>query len=220
MERGDEIEMFFAGFIVAEKLSLEDVFEEFFRDGTAARVRRSFYRCGTSRGEFERVVGGAGVAICEGGDAEQDVVRYGDGVFAETVLLVGERATKEFDDLRRGERIEDVDLGAREERGDHFKGRVLSSGTDENNVARFDVREKGVLLGFIEAVNFVHKNDGAMAGAGFLFGDGHDFFNFFDAGEDGTEGNEFGAGEAGDDACERSFTATGWPPEKHGAEIV
>src|ERR1700741_58187 len=98
---------------------------------------------------------------------------------------------EEFDNLRRGVGFEDIDLGAREERGDDFEGGIFGGGADEENVAGFDVREEGVLLGFVEAVDFVDEDDGAKASSGFFFGFGHDFFYFLDAAGDGAEGDEF-----------------------------
>ncbi len=87
--------------------------------------------------------------------------------------------------------VQNINLGARKQRRDHFEGRVFGSGANENNVARFNVREKGVLLGFVEAVHFVHENDGAAAGLGLEFRGGHDFLDFFDSRKDRAEGNEF-----------------------------
>src|SRR6266851_956571 len=87
-------------------------------------------------------------------------------------------------------------------------------------MAGFDVGKKSVLLRFVEAVNFVDEDDGAMAGTGFVFGDGHDFLDFLDAGENSAERNELGAGQARDEARERGFTASRRPPEEHGAEVV
>ena len=127
---------------------------------------------------------------------------------------------EEFDDLRGGVGFEDVDLGAREERGDDFEGGIFGGGADEEDVAGFDVREEGVLLGFVEAVDFVDEDDGAKASAGFLFGFGHDFFYFFYAAGDSAEGDEFGFGEAGDEARESGFAAAGRSPEEHRGEIV
>jgi len=127
---------------------------------------------------------------------------------------------EEFDDLRGGVGFEDVDLGAGEERGDDFEGGIFGGGADEEDVAGFDVREEGVLLGFVEAVDFVDEDDGAQAGAGFFFGFSHDFFDFFDTAGDGAEGDEFGFGEAGDEARESGLAAAGRAPEEHRTEIV
>src|SRR5580692_4361717 len=101
---------------------------------------------------------------------------------------------EKFDDLRGGVGFEDVDLGAGEERGDDFEGGIFGGGGDEEDVAGFDVREEGVLLGFVEAVDFVDEDDGAQAAAGFSFGFGHDFLDFFYAAGDGAEGDEFAFG--------------------------
>ena len=87
-------------------------------------------------------------------------------------------------------------------------------------MASFYVGKESVLLGFVEAVNFVHEDDGAVAGLGFEFGSGPDFLDFFYAGEHGAEGNEIGLGEPCDKARESGFAAAGRSPEKHGTEIV
>ena len=82
------------------------------------------------------------------------------------------------------------------------------------------MREKGVLLGFVEAVNLVDEDDGAVAGAGFMLGYGHDLLDFLDARENRAEGNEFGACQSGDEAGKRSFPAARRSPEEHGDKIV
>src|SRR5208283_2345231 len=138
----------------------------------------------------------------------------------EAAFGIGKGAAEKIDELRSGKRVEDIDLGAREERGDDFEGGVLGGGADEENVAGFDVREESVLLGFVEAMDFVNEDDGALAGVGFALGLGHDVLDFLDAAEDGAEGDEFAAGDAGDDAGERGFAAARRTPEKHGAEII
>src|SRR5260370_1912170 len=110
------------------------------------------------------------------------------------MLFVLEGAAEKLGDLRGSEGMEEVDLGAGEQRGDDFERRILSGRADKDDVAGFDVRKKGVLLGFVETVDFVDEDDGAMAGTGFVLGGGHDFLDFLDAGEDGAEGNKFGTG--------------------------
>jgi hypothetical protein len=55
------------------------------------------------------------------------------------------------------------DFRARQQRGVDFKRRVLRRRADEDDVARFDAREKGVLLRLVEAVDFVDEDDRAAA---------------------------------------------------------
>jgi hypothetical protein len=223
VEGGDEVVMLLASFIVAKEFALEDSFEEF--AGDYSRGGR-FVGGGGSGGlgaagaEFEGVVGGAGVAIGIGSDAEKNVVGGIELGVTEAAIGIGEGAVKEINDLRSGEGVEDVDLGAREERGDDLERGIFGGGTDEEDVAGFDIREESVLLGFVEAMDFVNEDDGALSGVGFALGLGHDVLDFFDAAEDGAEGDEFAAGEAGDDAGERGLAATRRAPEEHGAEII
>ena len=87
-------------------------------------------------------------------------------------------------------------------------------------MARFNVGKKRVLLGFVEAVDFVDENNGAVAGTRFVLRGGHHFLDFLDAREDGAEGNEVSMREASDNARERGFAAARRSPEEHGAGIV
>lgn len=137
--------------------------------------------------------------------------------FAEAVLGVFQRAAEEFDDLRRGEGFEDVDFCAREQGGDYFEGGIFCGGADEEDVAGFDVGQEGVLLGFVEAVDFVDEDDGAHAAVGTTFSFSHDFFYFFYAAQYGAEGNEFAFCEARDEARESGLAAAGGTPEERGA---
>ena len=136
------------------------------------------------------------------------------------MLLVGNGAAKQFDDLRRGERIEDVNLGAREKRRDHFERWIFRGGADEGDVTSLDVRKEGILLSFVEAMDFVDEDDGALAGVGFVFGGGHDFLDFLDAGEHCAEGDKFRSREARNQARESCFAAARRTPQQHRGDFV
>src|SRR5258708_18673937 len=110
MQRGDEIEMLFAGLVVAQQLALQYVLQQFRSD----RQRTVRLPDGAARGELQRVVGGARVAIGVGRDAEKNIVAGFDILVAQAAVFVGECAAQKLDDLRRGERIQNVDLCARE----------------------------------------------------------------------------------------------------------
>lgn len=84
------------------------------------------------------------------------------------------------------------------------------------------MREESVLLGFVEAVDFVNEENGVL-------GSEHElgFFGLFDyfadlghTGHDGGHLDEFGVGVVGDDAREGGFAGAGWPPENEGGEAA
>ena len=87
-------------------------------------------------------------------------------------------------------------------------------------MAGFDVGEKSVLLGFVEAMDFVDEDDGSLAAVRFAFRGGHDFLDFLDAGEHRAEGYELGTREAGNHARERGFAATGRTPQEHRGDLI
>src|SRR5262249_22711670 len=142
------------------------------------------------------------------------------GFVSEAAFVVGESAAKEFDDLKHGERFEDVNFGAEKKKRDDLEERILRGRANEHNVAGFNMKKKNILLRFVEAMDLVNENDGAVTGAHFVFGRGHDVFYFFDAGKDRAERDEVGVCEAGDETCKRGFAAAGKSPEEHRADVV
>ena len=72
-----------------------------------------------------------------------------------------------------GECLQHIDLTPAQQGAVHFEGRIFGSGANEGNVAGLDVREEGVLLRFVETVDFVDEDDGSALFAGFFFIAGH-----------------------------------------------
>ena len=62
-------------------------------------------------------------------------------------------------------RLQHVHCRARQQRAVHFEGRVLGGGADEGQQALLDKRQEGVLLGLVEAVHFIHEQNGARPAA-------------------------------------------------------
>ena len=58
------------------------------------------------------------------------------------------------------------DLGSRDEGGVEVEERVVRCGTDEEDGTFFHVGEKDVLLRFVEAMDFIDKQDCASSSAG------------------------------------------------------
>jgi len=112
-------------------------------------VRTGFVGGRAADGKLERVVSGTSVAIREGGDSEEDIVGSVDRFVAETVFFVVQGAPEKLDDLRRGERLENVNLGTGKQRRNYLEGRILGGRADKDDVAGFNVREKGILLSFV-----------------------------------------------------------------------
>ncbi len=134
----------------------------------------------------------------------------------DAALAIVDRPVEESYYLLRSERLQLVDAGAGEQRADDLERGVLGGGADEGNGAVLDIRQDGVLLCLVEAVDLVDKQDrllGAHAEALLRLGD--DATEVGDAGGDGGDRLEVGAGEAGDDAGEGGLAGAGRSPEDH-----
>ena len=75
----------------------------------------------------------------------------------------GKAAPQFFGQFCFAEGLQVVNAQAREQGVVEVEGGVFGGGADEDEGAVFDVGEEGVLLGFVEAVDFVDKEDGFAA---------------------------------------------------------
>src|SRR5262245_27946121 len=76
------------------------------------------------------------------------------------------------------------------------------------------MRQKRILLGFVEAVDFIDEEDGSRAAkltAAFRGGD--DLLDFLDPRRHGADGHELGAGDRGQQPAERRLSGAGRSPE-------
>jgi hypothetical protein len=117
------------------------------------------------RCDLERAERDAGVAL-----GVLDEERPGVGVerearAAQAALRIGERAIDERAEVVGGQRLEDEDAGARQERGDDLERRVLGGGADEDDRAALDVRQERVLLRLVEAMDLVDEEQDRLAAA-------------------------------------------------------
>ena len=86
--------------------------------------------------------------------------------------------------------MENEDLAAGKQSAVHFKGRIFRGRADEDDAALFHNRQKGVMLGFVEAVYFIHENDGPSSAETIFFRLLHDGADLFDAAGHGGEVDE------------------------------
>ena len=74
------------------------------------------------------------------------------------------RAVQDPAEGTAAERVEGDHLTAREQRGDHAKRGVLSRRADQGDRAGLDVGKQGILLGLVEAVDLVDKEECSQLG--------------------------------------------------------
>ena len=172
------------------------------------------------RRDFKHVVGAAGVSAGIGGDLAQRIVLGFEMKVAETALCVLERAPQQEHDLLFRQRIQHVHAAARQQRRDDLERRVLRGGADQANASLLDVGQKSVLLRLVEAMYFVHEDDGARAVLPRALRVGHDLLDFLDAGQHGREFDEVGVGHARDDLGQRRLANAGRSPEDERAGVV
>jgi hypothetical protein len=89
-------------------------------------------------------------------------------------------------------------LAARQQWRDNFEGGVFRGGADQNNRAVFDKGQQAILLGPIEAVNFIDEQHRALAGLAALAGAGEDLAQVGNTGKHRRHGLEDMIGMIGD----------------------
>src|SRR5438067_6475924 len=97
---------------------------------------------------------------------------------------------------------------------------MLCGCADQADVALFDVGKKGVLLGFVEAMNFIDKYDRSSAKVAGFGGVGHDLLDLFDSAQNGGEFDEISFRDSGDDLRKSCLSHSGRTPEDDGTRIV
>ena len=76
------------------------------------------------------------------------------------------------------------------------------------------------MLGFVEPVDLVHKENGPFPHQPVLLGLGHYPFDLFDPAGHSAEVYKIGFGLSGDDPCQRRFAHSRRAPEDHGRDFV
>ena len=171
------------------------------------------------RGYFQRVIGVAAVAAGVAGNQFQRIVVRSQTQRAQAAFLVFQSPAQQSRDLLLGERLQHIDAAAGEQRGDDFEGWILRGGTDQPDGSPLDVRQKGILLGLVEAVNLIDEKDGARVHLGGLRRRGHHLLDLLDAAHYGGELDKSRLGRFGDDLGQSGFAHSGRTPEDHGAGV-
>jgi hypothetical protein len=114
------------------------------------------------------------------------------------------------------ETIEDIDPYSRQQRIVEGKARIFRRRADEGQHPAFDMRQKRVLLGLVEAMNFIHEQHGAAL----LFAPErlrplHRRPEFAHPGHHGREPDQLSLAGTGQQFRQGGFTRAGWSPQHH-----
>ena len=151
----------------------------------------------------------------------QGVVVDLDVELAITTLGIGQRLAGDRKEIVLRERLELEDAAAADQRLVDLEVGVLGRGADQDHRAVFDPRQQRVLLRLVEAVNFIHEEDGALAElAAAILGGGDGGADVGHAGQHGVDGDEVRPRGVGDDARQGRLAGARRPVEDHRAELV
>ena len=114
--------------------------------------------------------------------------------------------------------FERENLRAGQKRPNDGEAGILGSGSDEGDYPLFDVRQKRILLGFVPTVDFVEKQDGALAFQKILSGLRDDLRQILLFADDSGKVEEFRVDGFGYEVGEAGFSGSRRPPENHGNE--
>jgi hypothetical protein len=97
---------------------------------------------------------------------------------------------------------------------------IFGGRADEGQQAAFHVGEKGILLAFVETMDFIHENNGG--GVALILGDlglGHYFPDLLDPGQHRGKERKISAGGSGENPGQGGFAGAGRAPEQQGREV-
>lgn len=171
--------------------------------------------------DFEGGEGASGVAVAGAGEVFEGVVVGLDVPGSQTTFGVVDGTAKEGEDIFLGEGVKLKEAASAQEGVIDGEEGVFGRGADQDDDPIFDVGEEDVLLGFVEAVDFVHEKEGAASFGGQVVGSfGEDFAKLLDPLRDGADLDEVAMGFDGEQAGEGGFSGTWGAVKEHGAEPV
>ena len=167
------------------------------------------------RREFEQVQRAPRVAVRGGRNSLQGLVADRKAP-TEAALLVEQSAAQHREQIILGERLEDIDARAGQQRVVELERGILCRRPDEGQRAVLDVGQEGVLLRLVEAMHLIEEQDRpAIAHVTVLFSLGYRAANVLDAGHDGRQGNEMRFGRSRNEARQGRLARAGRTPEDH-----
>ena len=115
-------------------------------------------------------------------------------------------------------RLEHQDTGARQQRRDELEGRILGRRADQHDGPVSHDRQKGILLGTVEAIDLVDEEQGALADLAPGPRRVEHLLQIGDAGKDRRNLLEMELGRTRKEPRDGGLAGTGRPPEDERAE--
>ncbi len=182
-------------------------------DGTVGRnlsVENSHFQCIQCR---------SGISVGESRNDVKKFFSHVNGAVSESPFVM-EGAGEHFSQIVLGQFFENKYFAPGQKGGVNLKRRVFRRGADEGNTALFHIGEKGVLLGFVKTMYFIHKTEGSDPIGPVSLCLLHNFLDFFYTAGDGAEIHEIGVDAIGYDFSQGGFAHAGRAPENHRGNHV
>ena len=214
VQGGDQVVVLLALFIVQQGFARQALLQHFHAHPNGAVAAFA-----VEHGHLQHRQGGARVAVCKARDHPQRV-RGKLHVRVAEAAWVFQRAIEQTGQILLAQGVQDKHPAARQQRAVDFKGRIFRSSADQNDAALFHKGQKRVLLGLVEAVNFVHKDQRALAVTPVFLGLLHYGADLADAAGHGGKVDEGRFRMPRDDARQRGLAHARRTPEDHGGEMI
>ena len=152
----DQIEVLLSGPIVSQRCRLQG-----FADVVQGQDMCAFSATQLDR-DLERVQKPAGIPIRTADERVTDGARHIDPRAAQPLLLIHQAAVEHGEQRVLSQGLQHHHPAATQEGRVHFEGWILRRGTEQNDQARLGVREQGILLCPVEAMDLIEEQDGAL----------------------------------------------------------
>ena len=192
----------------------DTLFQHFFRYGGGVPVQVA-----VEHHHFQRGQGGAGVPVGKLRHGPQKLRGHDHLLPAETARVL-QRPFQQASQIVRGQGVQHKHLAPGQKRPVDLEGGVFRGGPDQHDAAFFHKGQERVLLGLVEAVDFVYKYDGLFAVQGVMVGALHHLADLLDAAGDGGKVDELCLRPVGDNAGQRGLAHARRAPEDHGGNMV
>ena len=163
----------------------------------------------------------AGVAVADVGQEVERFRLHFDLLVTQAALAVVQRPVEQGEDVGLVERPELEDLAAADQRRNQRKERIGRRRPDETDDALFHVGQQHVLLGAVEAVQFVDEQEGPCpVGCQAVAGRVENCPHLLHAGRGGIQRSELAPGVTGDDLRQCRLAGARRAVEHDGTEPI